>query len=88
MAQWEQLGKRRNKEEERKNGKNERKDLTLTGLLMEGVRIAKEIRSKLTNMNGFLLTMRVLAAGIALEATLTNLWPKMAPAPSRQCGPD
>jgi hypothetical protein len=32
----EQFGKRRNKEEERKNGKNERKDLTLTGLLMEG----------------------------------------------------
>jgi hypothetical protein len=32
LAQWEQFGKRRNKEEERKN---ERKDLTLTGLLME-----------------------------------------------------
>jgi hypothetical protein len=30
------IWKRRNKEEERKNGKNERKDLTLTGLLMEG----------------------------------------------------
>jgi hypothetical protein len=37
LAQWEQFGKRRNKEEERKNGQNERKDLTLTGLLMEGV---------------------------------------------------
>jgi hypothetical protein len=37
LAQWEQFGKRRNKEEERKNGKNERKDLTLTGLLMEGL---------------------------------------------------
>jgi hypothetical protein len=31
------IWKRRNKEEERKNGKNERKDLTLTGLLMEGL---------------------------------------------------
>ena len=31
------FGKRRNKEEERKNGKNERKDLTLTGLLIEGL---------------------------------------------------
>ena len=29
--------KRRNKEEERKKRQNERKDLTLTGLLMEGV---------------------------------------------------
>jgi hypothetical protein len=28
--------KRRNKEEERKKRQNERKDLTLTGLLMEG----------------------------------------------------
>jgi hypothetical protein len=40
LAQWEQFGKRRtkkNKEEERKNGKNERKALTLTGLLMEGL---------------------------------------------------
>ena len=35
------IGKRRNKEEERKNGKNERKDLTLTGLLMEGPWIRK-----------------------------------------------
>jgi hypothetical protein len=34
LAQWEQFGKRRNKEEERKN---ERINLTLTGLLMEGV---------------------------------------------------
>jgi hypothetical protein len=31
-----QFGKRRNQEEERKQGQNERKDLTLTGLLMEG----------------------------------------------------
>jgi hypothetical protein len=30
LAQWEQFGKRRNKEEERKG-------LTLTGLLMEGL---------------------------------------------------
>jgi len=37
LAQWDQFGKRRNKEEERKNGKNERKDLTLTGLLIEGL---------------------------------------------------
>jgi hypothetical protein len=37
LAEWEQFGKRRNKEEERKNGKNQRKDLTLTGLLMEGL---------------------------------------------------
>jgi hypothetical protein len=29
--------RRRNKEEERKKRQNERKDLTLTGLLMEGV---------------------------------------------------
>jgi hypothetical protein len=29
--------KRRNKEEERKKRQNERKDLTLTGLLMEGL---------------------------------------------------
>jgi hypothetical protein len=34
LAQWEQFGKRKNKEED---GKNERKGLTLTGLLMEGV---------------------------------------------------
>jgi hypothetical protein len=38
LAQWEQFGKRRNKEEERKKEtKNERKGLTLTGLLMEGI---------------------------------------------------
>jgi hypothetical protein len=37
LAQWEQFGKRRNKEEERKNEKNERKALTLTGLPMEGL---------------------------------------------------
>jgi hypothetical protein len=38
LAQWEQFGKRRNKEEERKKReKNGRKALTLTGLLMEGV---------------------------------------------------
>ena len=80
--------KKQNEAEREKKRKDERKVLTLTGLLMEGVRIAKEIWSKLTSMNGFLLTMRVLAAGIALEATLSNLWPKMAPAPSRQCGPD
>ena len=36
--------KRRNKEEERKKRQNERKDLTLTGLLMEG---AKCVRLKL-----------------------------------------
>jgi hypothetical protein len=36
LAEWEQFGKRRNKEEERKKRQNERKDLTLTGLLMEG----------------------------------------------------
>jgi hypothetical protein len=38
LAQWEQLGKRRNKEEEerKKERKNGRKALTLTGLLMEG----------------------------------------------------
>jgi hypothetical protein len=34
--------KKTNKEEERKNGKNERKDLTLTGLLMEGPSWEKE----------------------------------------------
>jgi hypothetical protein len=34
LAEWEQFGKRRNKEEERKKRQNERKDLTLTGLLM------------------------------------------------------
>ena len=34
LAQWKQFGKRRNKEEERKNA---RKRLTLTGLLMEGL---------------------------------------------------
>jgi hypothetical protein len=37
LARWEQFGKRRNKEEERKN---ERKGLTLTGLLMEGVEVS------------------------------------------------
>jgi hypothetical protein len=38
LAQWEQFGKRKNKEEERKNErKNERNGLTLTGLLMEGI---------------------------------------------------
>jgi hypothetical protein len=37
LAEWEQFGKRRNKEKERKKRQNERKDLTLTGLLMEGV---------------------------------------------------
>jgi hypothetical protein len=31
--------KRRNKEEERKKRQNERKDLTLTGLLMEGFEV-------------------------------------------------
>jgi hypothetical protein len=40
LAQWEQPGKkkkeRRKKEEERKNA---RKQLTLTGLLMEGVKL-------------------------------------------------
>jgi hypothetical protein len=37
LAEWEQFGKRRNKEEERKKErKNERKALTLTGPLMEG----------------------------------------------------
>jgi hypothetical protein len=45
LAQWEQFGKRRNKEEERKKReKNGRKALTLTGLLMEG---AKCVRLKL-----------------------------------------
>jgi len=34
LAQWEQFGKRRNKEEERKK---DRRALTLTGLLMEGI---------------------------------------------------
>jgi hypothetical protein len=38
LAEWEQFGKRRNKEEERKKErKNERKALTLTGPLMEGL---------------------------------------------------
>jgi hypothetical protein len=37
LAQWDKLGKRRNKEQERKKQKNGRKALTLTGLLMEGV---------------------------------------------------
>jgi hypothetical protein len=32
--------KRRNKEEERKKRQNERKDLTLTGLLMEGLMVS------------------------------------------------
>jgi hypothetical protein len=40
LAEWEQFGKRRNKEEERKKRQNERKDLTLTGLLMEGLKPA------------------------------------------------
>jgi hypothetical protein len=39
LAQWEQFGKRRNKEEERKKEKNESKGLTLTGLLMEGLEV-------------------------------------------------
>jgi hypothetical protein len=34
LAQWEQFGKRKNKEEKREKSK---KALTLTGLLMEGV---------------------------------------------------
>ena len=37
--QREQFGKRRNKEEERKKQKNGRKALTLTGLLMDGLRM-------------------------------------------------
>jgi hypothetical protein len=39
LAEWEQLGERRIKDEEpkQKERKNERKGLTLTGLLMEGV---------------------------------------------------
>jgi transposase-like protein len=36
LAQWEQFGKRRNKEEETKREKKN-EGLTLTGLLMEGV---------------------------------------------------
>jgi hypothetical protein len=43
LAEWEQFGKRRNKEEERKKRQNERKDLTLTGLLMEGISIISRI---------------------------------------------
>jgi hypothetical protein len=37
LAPWEQFGKRRNKEKERKKQKNGRAPLTLTGLLMEGL---------------------------------------------------
>jgi hypothetical protein len=43
LAEWEQFGKRKNKEEERKKRQNERKDLTLTGLLMEGVSTKMEV---------------------------------------------
>jgi hypothetical protein len=42
LAQWEQFGKRRKKEERKKEGTNERKGLTLTGLLMEGMWITSE----------------------------------------------
>jgi hypothetical protein len=40
LARWEQFGKRRNKEKERKNRKMREKALTLTGLLMEGVSLS------------------------------------------------
>jgi hypothetical protein len=40
LARWEQFGKRRNQDEKEKmKGKNERKGLTLTGLLMEGLNL-------------------------------------------------
>jgi hypothetical protein len=46
LAEWEQFGKRRNKEEERKKErKNGRKALTLTGLLMEGTVASSEFSS-------------------------------------------
>jgi hypothetical protein len=45
LAQWEQFGKRRNKEEERKN---ERINLTLTGLLIEGVKARNYTLAKQT----------------------------------------
>jgi hypothetical protein len=37
LAQWEQFGKEGIKKKKEKREKNERKGLTLTGLLMEGV---------------------------------------------------
>jgi hypothetical protein len=55
LAEWEQFGKRRNKEKERKKRQNERKDLTLTGLLMEG---ATNVRAP----SGHLLTFLVAAS--------------------------
>jgi hypothetical protein len=74
LAQWEQSGEKRNKEEERKN---ERKSLTLTGPLMEGIgsiscwdtlRLPNELELNGAKMVRVLSLARLL--GLALRPSL------------------